>query len=237
MIIQKQSDDFLLITQPDHAALAGRLMSAWRADGLLASSRREIVLFATHHHDDGWLDVDAAPLVGAAGELLDFVNAPEPVRMGIWPRAVDLLKTMPYAAALVAQHALQIYEAHRARGHARAFFVEMEALRDRQLATAAPRSMADLIEDYFFVRMGDTLSLAFCNRWTEPLRQARYEIRVIGSRLTVTPDPFEGREIPFDVPMRRLRQQPFTPDEASAAFVNAPFETLTGVASGPGLSR
>ena len=237
MIIRKQTDDFMLITQPDHAALAARLMSAWSADGLSASPRREVILFATLHHDDGWLEVDAAPLVSAAGDLLDFVDAPEPIRLGIWPKAVDLLKTMPYAAALVAQHALQIYEAYRTKEHARAFFVEMEALRERHLANAAPRSLADLVEDYFFVRMGDTLSLAFCNGWTDPLRQARYEIRLIGSRLTVAPDPFEGREIPFDVPMRRLRRQRFTRDEASAALVNAPVETLTGVASGPRLSK
>ena len=237
MIIQKHADDLLLITQPDHAALAARIMSAWGAHGLLGSSRREIILFATRHHDDGWLEVDAAPLVSAAGELLDFVDAPEPVRLGIWPRAVDRLKTRPYVAALVAQHALQIYEAYRARGHARAFLAEMEALRERYLANAAPRSLTDLMEDYFFVRMGDTLSLTFCNGWTDPLRQAHFEIQLIGSRLTVAPDPFEGREIPFDVPMRRLRKQPFTPDEASAAFVNAPFETLTGVASGPRLPK
>jgi hypothetical protein len=237
MIIQTESDDLLLITQPDHAALAARLISDWRADGFPASSRREVILFATLHHDDGWLDIDAAPLVSAAGELLDFVDAPEPVRLGIWPRGVGLLKSTPYAAALVAQHALQIYEPYRAKEHARPFFAEMEALRERHLANAAPRSLTDLLEDYFFVRMGDTLSLAFCNGWTDPLRQDRYEIRLIGSRLTVAPDPFEGREIPFDVPMRRLRKQPFTPDAASAALVNAPFETLTGVASGPRLSK
>jgi hypothetical protein len=235
MIIQKQPDHLLLITQPDHAALAARLMSAWRADGLPASSRREIILFATFHHDDGWLDVDSTPIVGADGDLLDFVNAPEPVRLGIWPRAVERLKATPYVAALVAQHALHIYEAYRAKGHASGFFAEMEALRGQHLAMAAPRSMTNLIEDYFFVRMGDTLSLAFCNGWTEPLRQAPYEVRLMGSRLTVAPDPFGGREIPFTVPMRRLRGRRFTPGEASSAFLNAPVETLAGVASGPWL--
>jgi hypothetical protein len=237
MIIQKQADDLLLITQPDHAALAARIMSAWRADGLPASPRRAIILFATLHHDDGWLDVDPTPLVGAAGELLDFMNAPEAVRLGIWPRAIDRLKATPYAAALVAQHALHIYEAYRGKGQAPAFFAEIDTLRDRQLAGAPPRSLADLVEDYFFVMMGDTLSLAFCNGWTEPLRQARYDVRLIGSRLTVAPDPFEGREVPFAVPMRRLGKRPFTPEEASAAFVNAPLETLTGVASGPQLAK
>src|SRR5262245_9095214 len=135
----------MLIAQPDHAALAARIMSAWRADGLPASSRREVILFATHHHDDGWLDVDATPLVSAAGELLDFVNAPEPVRLGLWPRAVERLEATPYAAALVAQHALHIYESYRAKGQASGFFAEMESLRERHLANAAPRTATDLV--------------------------------------------------------------------------------------------
>lgn len=236
MIIQKQADDLLLIIQPDHAALAATIMSSWRADGFPGSPRRDDILFATLHHDDGWLEVDANPLVSAAGEILDFVNAPDPVRLGIWPRAVERLTSTPYVAALVAQHALHIYEAHRAKGQAREFFAEMEALRDGHLANAAPRSLADLLEDYFFVRMGDTLSLAFCNGWTEPVRQAAYEVRVIGSRLIVAPDPFEGREIPLSVSMRRLRHQPFTQSDASAAFARAPLETLKGVASGRQLS-
>jgi hypothetical protein len=235
MIIRPADDstDMLLITQPDHAALAAVCMAAWRADGFPASVRRDEVLFATLHHDDGWLEVDTAPLVSEGdGRLLDFTSAPDHVRLAIWPRAVKLLESSPYVAALVAQHALQIYEPHR-RTMAAGFFGEMEALRNRHLAEAAPLTFDDLVRDYFFVQMGDTLSLTFCNAWTGPQRLAGYTIRRDGSRVSVAPDPFGGLEVPLAVVARRLPHRPFSQREARKAFDAAPVLTITGALSGP----
>src|SRR5687767_10434335 len=114
MIVLGHDDHLLLITQPDHAALAATMMSAWRAGGFPTSRRRDVVLFATAHHDDGWLEVDRSPLVNEAnGRLLDFISAPDEVRLAVWPRAVARLSATPYAAALVAQHALRIFQPHR----------------------------------------------------------------------------------------------------------------------------
>jgi hypothetical protein len=237
MIIRTSADHLLLITQPDHAALAGMVMSFWRADEFADSSRRDLVLFATWHHDDGWLEVDRAPLVDGSGAMLDFISAPEHVRLGIWPRAAERLREKPYSAALVAQHALHIYERYRRAGLAGAFFDEMEALRDHYLALAAPLTLNDLLGDYFFVRMGDTLSLTFCNGWTEPHRVRHCEIRLEGSRLTVSPDPFGGREIPMAVKARRLPNRPLTEAQAAALFEDAAIVTLSGVASGPQFSQ
>lgn len=227
------STDVLLVTQPAHAALAAVCMAAWRGDDFPASERHDEVLFATLHHDDGWLDVDTAPLVSEVdGRLLDFTSAPDHVRLAIWPRAVKLLESSPYVAALVAQHALQIYEPYR-RTMASGFFGEMEALRNRHLAEAAPLTFDDLVRDYFFVQMGDTLSLTFCNAWTGSRRLAGYTIHLDGSRVSVDPDPFGGLEVPLSVVARRLPNQPFSQPEARKAFDAAPVLALTGVLSGP----
>jgi len=234
VIIRSSENHLLLITQPDHAALAGSLMSAWRADAFPDSPHRDAVLFATSHHDDGWIDVDRSPIVSEAdGRLLDFIGAPDTVRLAVWPRAVARLSSTPYAAALVAQHALRIFDPHRGAMDLGPFFDEMQALRDRSLAGAAPMTMDDLVRDYFFVGMGDTLSLTFCNTWTEPRRLAQYDIRLHGSRLTIDPDPFGGREVSMDVTARRLPFRSYAPAEAAAAFDAAPLVTLTGIASGP----
>lgn len=235
MIIRPADDstDMLLITQPDHAALAAVCVAAWQGDNFPASERRDEVLFATLHHDDGWLDVDMAPLVSEAdGRLLDFTSAPDHVRLAIWPRAVKRLESSPYVAALVAQHALQIYEPYR-RTMASGFFGQMEALRHQHLAEAAPLTFDDLVRDYFFVQMGDTLSLTFCNPWTGTRRLAGYSIRLHGSRLSVDPDPFGGLEIPLSVAARRLPNRTFSQLEARMAFEAAPVLALTGVLSGP----
>ena len=110
VIIRARAGQLLLIKQTDHAALAERLMSAWRADDFASSARRDVTLLATRCHDDGWIEEDAAPLVDpVSGEILDYVHAPDDVRRGIWPRGVERLSSMPYVAALVAQHALHLF--------------------------------------------------------------------------------------------------------------------------------
>ena len=60
MIVAPVDGGLRLITQPDHAALAGRVMGEWRAGGLPTHPRRESILRAVAAHDDGWLEVDAA---------------------------------------------------------------------------------------------------------------------------------------------------------------------------------
>jgi hypothetical protein len=234
VIVRSAEDHLLLITQPAHAGLAARIMAEWRRDNLPESPLREVILQATREHDDGWLEPDRAPIVDpSSGRLLDFINAPEPVRQGIWPRSVARLRGTPYAAALVAEHALSVYEHYRDRPAWAGFFTDMEEMRDASLADAAPHTLADLRRDYFFIRMGDLASLAFCNAWREPQKLARYELRLEGSDLRFAPDPFGGARVPLTVAARRLPSRPYTSSvDAAAAFEAAPEIEITGVAYG-----
>jgi hypothetical protein len=234
VIVRSAADHLLLITQPDHASLAGRIMAEWRRDDLAGSPLRDVILQATREHDNGWVEPDRAPIVEpATGRLLDFINAPEAVRQGIWPRGVERLGDDPYAAALVAEHALSVYEHYRDRPSWAGFFTGMEEMRDASLADAAPRTLADLRRDYFFVRMGDLASLAFCNAWREPQKLARYELRLEGTNLRFAPDPFDGARVPLTVAARRLPNRPYTSSaDAAAAFEAAPEVEITGLAYG-----
>ena len=63
MIIRQSDAALVLITQPDHAALAGRIMRRWEADGFPQSPRRADILAAVDLHDNGWREVDAVPAV------------------------------------------------------------------------------------------------------------------------------------------------------------------------------
>lgn len=233
VIIRTGSNELLLIRQVDHAALAGRLIAAWRPGGFLQSPRRDEILLAARRHDDGWIEQDAAPLVDeATGELLDYLHAPDEVREGIWPRGVERLSQFPYTAALVAQHALHLFDKYRADPGWRAFFDRMERLRTATLAAAAPRTKDDLLHDYFYVRMADLLSLQFCDDWREPQRHGDFESHWDGARLTITPDPFEGATIPMTVSARRLPHVRFDARAAAAAFADAPVVAINGVAAG-----
>jgi hypothetical protein len=234
VIVRRYPDHLVLITQPDHAALSATVMSAWEQNGLPGNPLRDIVLFATREHDNGWLEQDVAPFVDeATGRILDFVSAPMAVRQGIWPRGVDRLGSEPYAAALVAEHALSVYDRYRREPAWQSFFERMELARDQALRRARPSTLDDLRRDYFFIRMGDLVSLTFCNGWQEPQRLDEYELRLDGPRLTIRPDPFERREILLSVTGRQLPNRSYASQaEASELFQSAPRVTVTGVALG-----
>jgi Protein of unknown function (DUF3891) len=234
VIVRINSDHLLLITQPDHAALSAAIMTRWCRDELPRHPRREAVLLATREHDAGWTEVDAAPIVDAtSGQLLDFVHAPDAVRQGVWPRSIERLAPSPYAAALVAQHALHVYRDNRPNPAWQAFFAQMEDLRTEHLRQAAPLTVDDLVADYFFVRMGDLISLFFANNWPGPRQEGDYSIRVQGSRVVVTPDPFGGEAITLALPARRLAARPYNSSaDAAAALAAAPTLTLHAVAAG-----
>src|SRR5262245_9651128 len=168
MIIRRRETTVLLITQPDHARLAETIMERWQAGGLPASPRRAAILHAIREHDNGWRDLDSAPIVDPdTGEVLDFMNLPDDDRRGVWPRGVQRLAEMPYAAALVAQHALHIYRRYRADPAWAFFFSEMEGWRGRYLQLERTASMDELLRDYMFLRIGDLASLTYCNGWSE----------------------------------------------------------------------
>jgi hypothetical protein len=209
-------------------------MRHWIADGLPDSPERPAILLAVDQHDNGWQEVDAAPIVETAtGRILDFTRAPADVRRSVWPRGVERLATTPYAAALVAQHALHIYARFRSDGDWKAFFEEMTSARDAHLRAAASSSLERLQRDYAFVRSGDLASLIFCNAWQEPQTEAGYSIQLDGSRVVVAPDPFGGRSVPIEVSGSELPDRPFSSAaEARRAMAAAPRRVLTGMVCG-----
>ena len=233
MIVRESGSSLVLVTQPDHARLARQIVEPWPA--LAASGRRASILLAIEEHDNGWRELDARPLVDSAtGRLLDFVNAPAPLRQEVWPRGVERLSSDPWAAALVALHALTVYDRYLPHPEWAAFFATMTEARDRHLA-AAGRTLDDLRGDYVFLRVGDLASLVFCNAWTEELGFGGLTVQLDRSRLLLTPDPYEGREIPFQIAARELPRRPYhSEEEARAAFAAARPVALSGTAVGRG---
>lgn len=232
MIIRADGSAAVLITQPDHAHLAWRMMSSFTSRGFATADRRDSILHAIEEHDNGWREVDGAPLVAEDGRLLDFVSAPADVRQAIWPRGARRLAADPIAAALVAQHAVTIYARFRGDPGWTRFFSEMEQIRDRFLMDAGLSAHA-LARDYFFVRLADLMSLAFCTRATEPLALEDHVITLASDTLVVAPDPFAGTTVPIEVPGRRLQAVSFASRAAAAqAFDEAERITITGTARG-----
>ena len=234
MIVRPASDGIHLITQPDHAHLARRIME--HSVALTGRPRRDSILHAIGEHDNGWAEADAAPVVDAeSGNVMDFVSAPLRVRHGVWPRGIARLADDPWAAALVAQHVLTVYDHYRSDNEWTEFFGELEAARARMLSAAA-LPLGDLLDDYVFVRLGDLISLTFCTGWTDEQRFGSSTIQLSAWSVVVTPDPFGGATIPFEITARAVRNPPYRSDaDLRAACREATLVTLRGVVAGAGV--
>ena len=235
MIIRKEKDALLFVTQPDHAALAAEIMGQWRGHSLVDHPRRQEILRAVHEHDNGWIEEDRETHVDHDGVPLDFISVPAEVKHRIWPRAVGRIAAeRGYEAALIAQHALTVHQTQRAEPSWRAFFDTMSRLRANCLAGQPRLARGRFLADYRFVRIGDLLSLVFCNGWSEPhdLPDGRRTI-LMGPTLRVSPDPFGGASVALRVPARRVPARRYASTDAlRAALEAAPFETLEGQVTG-----
>lgn len=241
MILRPAGDGRLyLITQPDHAALAGAIISGWNPAAFTPAAARPAVLLAVARHDNGWEEIDACPTLNPeTGRPYDFMSAPFEFKQEIWPRGVRrLAASSPQAGALVAQHGLTIHGHRRGEETWRPFFEEIDRLRSSLLALCEAEegdARQAFERNYDLVYLGDLMSLVFCNRWAEPQAARGYRIALQGDDLIVSPDPFEGRSVKFEVQAREILDREYHSDaELRRAWTEAPRVLLAGRARGPG---
>jgi hypothetical protein len=238
MIVTDDGTYIRLITQPDHARLAGDIAEAWHADLFQTHVKRDVLLLAIREHDNGWIEPDAEPAVDPqTGRPYDFVSAPEDLKQGIWPRGVErLAREDPLAAAFVAQHALTIFADHRSKPSWSLFFERMTSLRDTLLELcdmSDPDSRDAFLRDYRLLFLADFLSLAFCNDWQQTFESDGYSFTVQGDRLIVTPDPFGAQLVSLSVPTRQIPSRKYdTTSDLHRTLAGAEDSTLHGIARG-----
>ena len=200
MIVRRVGAGVELITQPDHAQLARTIMDY--CVPLRARPRRGAILHAIAEHDNGWAEEDAAPTVDpATGNVADFITVPLSVRHAVWPRGIARLADDPWAAALVAQHALTVYDRFRGDSAWRS------GVRSRRIHPAWI-----VAADYPFLRLGDLISLAFCTGSTDVQTFGGWTVQLSGARVAVTPDPFGGATIPVAISARTIHPHSFGSD-------------------------
>ncbi len=220
MIVTPLAGRLLVITQNDHAHLAGELLSLWRTDGLPQHPRRRELLFAAREHDNGWREVDSAPLCRPDGRPHDFTTVARELRWEIWRRGtVRYADSEPYAALLIVRHALHLHRAHRDDP---AWSDVLTGWRDlaAELEEAAGVERADVDRDYRWIDLTDLLSLAACNRWRRPLARRGFaaELRtpedgdgLAGNTLVLDPFPLAGATT-FEVGCRLIPDRAFSGD-------------------------
>jgi uncharacterized protein DUF3891 len=151
-MLRRDEDDganWLVITQPEHAALSGRLAQEWAA----IPAPRRATLLAVYEHDNGHGLSDAnGHWNPQSGEVQDFRSAPKELQAAIARRGVERLAAeSPYAALLVAIHFGQQAAKERLLAQLRANPV-----------TAEDTTTERINAGYQLLQACDVLSLAVC---------------------------------------------------------------------------
>lgn len=162
MLVRDDGASWTAITQPAHALLAAQVAAAWDP-----APAPEVVLGA-QQHDVAWTAWDREPPLHAdAGRACAFYEAPAGPRLAIWEDVTaEVDAQSPYAAALVAQHAINIHTRYAPPGSVPEGFVEAHvAARDALLAVLPDADAARCEADGELVFAVDALSLTLCFGW------------------------------------------------------------------------
>lgn len=189
------SGDLLFVTQTDHAKLSAELLSLWTRD-LPEFPWRKDLLEATREHDNGWAEIDSAPLVDKDGKPHDFRTIPGEIRRDLWTTGTRRhVETNPLVALWIVRHALYLHQSSRNRPDWKPIFDSWVELEESLLA-AGPWTADEIDAGYRLLNLADAVSLLACTlgRDTGEAHGYRFRVEVIpenSSQLsTVFIDPF-----------------------------------------------
>lgn len=240
MILRPHAAGTLLIGQPAHAWLSGRLADAW---GWPFGPRDEVRLAALQH-DIGMAAWDAAPVLDPERGLpYSFTSMPRAMHVDLWSRASRLMVAQsPYAALLVSLHGTGLYdryvpEAERAAEPVRGY-LEAERAWQHETAAMLGAEAAEVERNAALLRCWDWLSLFICTAAGEegtfdgvpaPGEPVTLTARMPGGdaeRVTVSPWPFASDEVAAEVAGRLLHDGATSQQALDRALRAAPVERL-----------
>jgi hypothetical protein len=242
MIRRDAGDDWLLISQVEHARIAAEVAEAWGNDQVAPLPSRELLIHAIRHHDDGWAEWEAAPTVNPeTGEPRDFLEMPLADAAAIWTRSINLCACRsPWCGLWVSRHFCHLAESAREhrrdridREAASVFLTAQQELQSRwreRVGSAADRAVSGALEraGYEWLRWFDGFSLWLCcaersRPETLPLpggaavsltpRDAHH--------VTLEPSPFRGDSLQLTVSALRLGRQQFSSEHELQSALNS----------------
>jgi hypothetical protein len=179
VLISRRPEGLVLVTQPEHARLAGWLAEAWGNDAFALGPARTSLVTAAARHDDGWETLDAAPVIFAdEGRPAHFLEVSLEDTVGPYGAGVDrIYDDDVHAGVLASLHWSGLYSARwglqdssplehpaalavvdaqeqRVARHARALWAQRGGLRSA--------FEAELWRDYEILQALDVISLALC---------------------------------------------------------------------------
>jgi hypothetical protein len=93
MIRRDDGGDWLLISQVDHAHLAGTVAAAWGNERVPMLPAADLLVPAVRDHDEGWAEWERTPSVDpATGVPRDFTEMPMAVSTKLWSHSIDVCR-------------------------------------------------------------------------------------------------------------------------------------------------
>lgn len=248
MIVRPHGDTAEIVTQVDHAEVAGALAEAWTEEGPLALAPRTPMVIAARLHDIGWRHWEASPRLNPdTGRPANFLDVVIEEHLRLYRLGIEEVEAQdPYAGMLVSMHAAGIYtgryDTQPALRLSRAPDVQAlvdDFVAEREAHCGALReslgvSPDELWRNYVLLQVFDRLSLRLCQG--DPAGPGPMEIvlpdggtlhvRAKGDAEVVAPWPFAAEVVEVAIPTRTMALEGYADDAALAeAFAGAVVES------------
>ncbi|MGE3316301.1 MAG: DUF3891 family protein [Planctomycetaceae bacterium] len=258
MIRRDDGDDWLLISQVDHAHLAGVIASAWGNAEVPALPRSEWLVPAVRGHDDGWREWEDSPHIDpATGTPREFLEMPMVEATAIWNRSIAKCGKHPFGKLWVSRHfqhltrlALESREDNNEDVAALEHFLEVQQAveQDERAAGAALSFVGDKYDQlaergFRYVQMFDRMSLWLC--CAERSKPQDFAVPHFGivqltpqsncSTIVGAPGPLSVDSLLLSTPARRIPARRYmSDDEYRRTLASAPVEQLQWELRNPG---
>jgi hypothetical protein len=238
MLLRRDGDDVLAITQPAHAWVSGQLARAWGNAAFGAVEPWEEVCLGAEQHDVGMTAWERAPTLNPeTGLPRSFMELALDEHLAMWSSAAGLVVPQSrYAALLVSLHGTALFERRdlarllpEDAERVRAFLAGQNVLQ-HQLRASLHADGAEVHRNQRLVWTWDSLSLGLLLGWApyeiERVPAAGEEVTLALREGTLDPWPFSAPAVALRCEARRLRGR--FEDEAAmrAALEAAPWETI-----------
>ncbi len=132
MILREDQENYIFITQHDHAYVAGELLVHLKKE-FIALEHYESLKFAVHQHDRSWIIPDSHPIINdATGNPFTFLDYPERLKLHFYKLGIEQIdQANSYAAILCSMHYCCLIEGSNTEASKQ--FLEREKLRQSHL--------------------------------------------------------------------------------------------------------
>ncbi len=245
MIRRQDGNDWLLISQLDHAQVAADVAAAWDGTAVAPLPFRDLLLPAIRHHDDGWEEWEALPTIDPLnGKPRDFTEMLLPVALDIWMHSIARCADLSPQAGLwvsrhfcyLAEHAMTSHKDNAAERTALQSFLRIQqSFQSESWASVGEPLTAEHIETGFrHVQFFDRVSLWICcarrdkpTTMTTPAGESMQFTPRGATTIAVAPSAFTS-SVELSVTARRIPARSYDDDhDLQTALQSAPPERLT----------